>query len=95
MKKSLIQNGRYCYVCGTEYALHLHHIFYGTSNRKLADEDGAYCYLCYLHHNGSNKGVHFNKELDLKLKRECEKAWLDAFNADLSDFIKRYGKNYL
>lgn len=95
MKKSLIQNGRYCYVCGTENALHKHHIFFGTANRKIADEDGAYCYLCYLHHNGGNWGVHFNKELDLKLKRECERAWLSAYNAEISDFIKRYGKNYL
>ena len=94
MKNSLIQNGRYCIVCGTEKALHRHHIFYG-KNRKLAEQDGAWCYLCYLHHNGSKKGVHFNKELDLHLKRKCEKAWITANNAEISDFIARYGKNYL
>ena len=94
MKKSLIQNGRYCYVCGTEYALHKHHIFYGSANRKLSEEDGAYCYLCYMHHNGGNYGVHFNKDLDIELKRECQEAW-EQTKGTREDFIKRYGKTWL
>ncbi len=93
-KTSLIQKGRYCYVCGSENALHLHHIFYGNSNRKLSDEDGAFCYLCYMHHNGGNYGVHFNKELDLYLKKECQTAWENKLG-NREDFIRRYGKSWL
>lgn len=95
MKKSLIQAGKYCYVCGTDEGLHLHHIFYGTANRKLADEDGAYCYLCGYHHNMSKIGVHFNKTLDLNLKKICQEAWIKANNSSIEGFIKRYGKSYL
>ena len=94
MKKSLIQSGRYCLVCGTENALHKHHIFYGSANRKLSEEDGAFCYLCYMHHNGGNYGVHFNKDLDLRLKKECQRAWEEK-NGTREDFIKRYGKSWL
>lgn len=93
-KTSLIQKGRYCYVCGSENALHLHHIFYGNSNRKLSDKDGAFCYLCYMHLNGGNYGVHFNKELDLYLKKECQTAWENKLGTR-EDFIKRYGKSWL
>lgn len=94
MSKSLIQQGKYCYVCGKEYALHKHHIFYGTANRKLAEEDGAYCYLCYQHHNGSNMGVHFNKELDILLKRRAQTAWENT-KGNRQEFINRYGKSWL
>lgn len=94
MKKSLIQNGKYCLVCGTEYALHRHHVYGGSANRKLSEEDGAYCYLCYMHHNGGNYGVHFNKDLDLRLKRDCQRAWEEK-NGSREDFIKRYGKSWL
>ena len=92
---SLIQQNKVCYVCGTTQGLHKHHIFYGTGNRKLSEADGCYCYLCYLHHNGSNKGVHFNRALDLELKRRCELAWLHVNKLTVEDFIKRYGKNYI
>ena len=92
---SLIQQNKRCYVCGTTQGLHKHHIFYGIANRRKSEDDLCYCYLCFYHHNGSNKGVHFNRELDLKLKRECERAWLNVNNATIKDFIKRFGKNYL
>lgn len=94
MDKSLIQEGKYCYVCGRESALHKHHIFYGTANRRLSEEDGAYCYLCAMHHNGGNWGVHFNKPLDIKLKKRCQQAW-EEHNGNREDFINRYGKSWL
>lgn len=92
---SLIQQDKECYICHTTRGLHKHHIFYGIANRSKSEADGCYCYLCYLHHNGSTYGVHFNRELDLRLKRECERAYLSVHNATVEDFIKRYGKNYL
>lgn len=91
---SLIQDGRYCVVCGAENALHLHHIFGGYANRQISDVDGCYCYLCYMHHNGGNYGVHSNRELDLYLKKECQTAWENKLGTR-EDFIKRYGKSWL
>lgn len=95
MTKSIISNERVCYVCGTSLNLHRHHIFFGTANRKKSEEDGCWCYLCARHHNMSNFGVHFNHDLDIKLKQECEKKWLETNEKDIDDFIKRYGRNFI
>lgn len=92
--KSLISDNRVCWVCGTIYNLHKHHIF-GGANRKKSDKDGCWVYLCGYHHNLSDEGVHFNRELDLKLKRECETNWLERNGKTEDDFIREYGKNYL
>lgn len=75
--------------------LHRHECFFGTSNRKLSIEDGLVVFLKPELHNMSNKGVHFNKEFDLMIKKEAEKVWLEYYNKTIDDFIKRYGRNYL
>lgn len=64
-------------------------------NRQKSIEDGCCVYLCGKHHNLSNEGVHFNRDLDMKLKREMEQAWLMYYNKTTKDFIKRYGRNYI
>ena len=94
VSKSLISNDQVCHVCGSPFNLHKHHIFFGVANRKKSEEDGCWCYLCAKHHNFSNEGVHYNKELDMKLKKECEVLWVNK-NGTIEDFIKRYGRNYL
>lgn len=68
--------------------------FFG-KNRNKSIEDGCCVYLCPRHHNLSNEGVHFNKELDLHLKKEMEKQWIKTYNKTIDDFIKRYGRNYI
>lgn len=94
MARSILQDKKYCYICGTSQNLHRHHIFYGSGNRKLSETDGCVVYLCQAHHTGE-RGVHFNKKLDLSLKRKCEQAYLKQNNKTIDDFIQRYGKNYL
>lgn len=91
---SIIQDNKFCFVCGTGYGLHKHHIFFGTKHRKLADEDGLVVYLCYEHHLG-NSGVHNNKELNYQLKIIGQKAYMIHYNKTKEDFMARYGKNYL
>ncbi len=94
MVKSILQRGEACYVCGTTLNLQLHHIFYGTANRKLSDADGCVVYLCLNHHTGA-QGVHFNRKLDLTLKAKAQIQWQTHYNKTKEDFIKRYGKSYL
>lgn len=91
---SLIQKDKRCIVCGTTLNIHTHEVFFG-KNRKKSIEDGCCVYLCGKHHNQSNEGVHFNHDLDLKLKIAMEKAWLKKYDKAIEDFIERYGKNYL
>lgn len=74
---------------------HRHEIFYGVRNRKKSIDDGLVVFLRPELHNASSLGVHFNKELDLELKKEAEKRWLEYYHKDIEDFIKKYGRNYL
>ena len=89
-----------CYVCGTKDDIHIHEVF-GGYNRAHSKEDGMCVGLCGPHHNLSNAGVHFNKELDNKIKQQAEKIWIKTYVPDLDResqieaFIDRYGRNYL
>lgn len=91
---SILQNNKKCYVCNINYNIHTHEVYYG-KNRQKSIEDGCCIYLCGNHHNQSNSGIHFNHELDLKVKKIMEQKWLETYNKTINDFIKRYGKNYL
>lgn len=72
-----------------------HEAFFGVRNRQKSIDDGLVVFLTPEMHNMSNKGVHFNKDFDLKIKKEAEKRWLEYYNKTTDDFIKRYGRNYL
>ena len=91
---SIINNEKKCYVCGNTQNLHIHEIMFGR-NRQNSIEDGLCIYLCGKHHNQSNDGVHFNHELDQKLKKIAEERWIKYYGKSTEDFIKRYGRNYL
>jgi hypothetical protein len=68
-------------------------VFYGTANRKKSEEFGCWVYLCAGHHNMTDYSVHFNKELDLKLKKECQKEFEKYGSRE--DFRRIFGKSYL
>lgn len=91
---SILQKEKKCYVCGTSQNINIHEVYFG-KNRKKSIEDGCCVYLCGKHHNQSNAGVHFNKELDQQLKQDMEYQWMYYYNKSIDDFIKRYGRNYL
>ena len=91
---SILQDKKQCYVCGSTI-VHIHEVFYGARNRQKSIEDGCCVYLCPRHHNMSNNGIHFNKELDLGVKQSMERKWLETYNKTIDDFIKRYGRNYI
>ena len=42
----------------------------------------------------SDAGVHFNKQLDLTLKIECQERWEEEFGSR-EDFRRIFGKNFL
>lgn len=92
--KSVLQKKKMCWVCGTTYNLHDHHVFYGTSNRKQSEKHGMKVWLCGPHHNLSNEGVHFNKEFDRELKRYAQ-VQFEIKQGNREEFIKIFGKSYL
>ena len=94
MSKSVISDKKICVVCGAVTNLHRHHIFYGTANRRLSERHGCWCYLCGIHHNLSDAGVHFNKVLDDELKMLCQRR-LEAQGWTREQFMSVFGRNYL
>ena len=75
--------------------LHRHEVFFGTANRQKSIKDGLVVFLAPEMHNMSNRGVHFNREFDLFLKRIGQQAWMDYYGKTTEDFIQEYGRNYL
>ena len=89
---SIIQDEKECYVCHTTQNLNVHHIFFGTANRRISDRVGFWCYLCVEHHTG-NTGVHFNKKLNLELRQITQRKYEEMHSRE--DFMRLTGRNYL
>lgn len=94
MSESIISPKKECVVCHTTKNLHRHHVFYGTANRSKSEQWGCWVWLCGWHHNGSNFGVHKDRDLDYALKKQCQREWERRFGSR-EEFIKEFGKNYL
>ena len=92
MARSILQTEKECFVCRTTQDLQLHHVLYGTSNRKQADKYGLTVWLCLRHHTG-DRGVHFDKGLDLKLKEMAQAKFEETHTRE--EFIRIFGRNYL
>lgn len=93
-RKSIIQTDLdECWVCGTKQNIHIHHIFYGTSNRKQSEKYGCIIALCQEHHTG-NEGVHFNRALDITLKRTAQ-VYFETHIGNRDEFREIFGKSYL
>lgn len=82
-----------CYFCGSRKNLHIHEVYFGTANRQKSIRYGCCVSLCNIHHNLSNMSVHFNRDMDLNLKRTMQKRFIEVY-PDL-DFLKIFGKNYI
>jgi hypothetical protein len=92
MKSILQEDTDYCFVCG-RYGTEIHHIFFGTANRKLSDKYGLVVGLCYNHHRG-RLGVHNgNRELDLMLKQIGQTRFNNVYPDE--EFLAVFGKNFL
>ena len=69
--------------------LHKHHCLHGPFRSK-AEQDGLYVMLTVDEH----RRLHDSGEMDLELKQAAQRAWMEK-NGSTTDFIARYGKNYL
>ncbi|HIZ48322.1 MAG TPA: hypothetical protein H9810_06380 [Candidatus Gemmiger excrementavium] len=80
MAKSIMQDGKYCYICRKEYnintvsGLEEHHVF-GGPLRPLSEHYGLKVYLCHRHHNEPPLGVHFNATARWRLERDAKRAF--------------------
>lgn len=91
MSKSIMQNEKECWVCKTTQNLHRHHV-YGGGCRLVSEHQGFWIWLCAKHHNMSDEGVHFNRELDIKIKQECQREYEKTHSR--AEFMALIGRNY-
>lgn len=91
--KSILQKEKKCFLCDTTLDLHDHHIFFGSANRKISEANGFKVWLCAVHHNMSGYSVHHNRELDLMVKRACQKKYEETHSRD--EFRKLIGRSYI
>lgn len=94
MSRSIISNEPVCYVCGTPFNLHRHHVYPGSGRRQISEKYGCWVYLCARHHNMSNAGVHFDKKLDMHLRRLCQEKW-EGVHGNREEFVMAFGLSYL
>ena len=107
MSKSIIQSVKECYLCRqdasllgymgdlTSSGLHKHHIMYGTANRQQSEKYGIWVWLCVKHHNEDHGlyAVHYNKEVNLRLRKDAERHFLQAHTFD--EWMDVFKINYL
>ena len=92
--KSILQEKKECYICGSREHLQEHHCFPG-KNRKTSEENGFKVWLCLDHHTGSNYSAHGKdgKALALMLKKHCQMEFEEIHTRE--EFMALIGRNYL
>ncbi len=90
---SIMQEKKECYFSGTTKNLHAHEVFYGSAYRKLSLQYGCWVYLRGDLHNQSNRGVHYNRELDLRLKKETQAQFEKLYGHE--KYMEIFDINYL
>ena len=98
MRKPSILQGeeKKCYLTGYEGAgLDCHHIYFGTGNRRISDENGFWVWIRHDFHiaDSENDTPHNNPEVDLMLKKECQKKYEETHSREA--FMELVGRNYL
>lgn len=92
MSRNILQNEKECYLCPRRYSLERHHVISGVANRKLSEKYGLWVWLCHDHHTG-NRGAQYEKDLNMLLKREAQKAFEDLHGHQA--WMEIFRKNYL
>lgn len=97
--KSKIQTEKECYICRklfdicNDRGLHEHHVFEGWGNRRCSEAWGMKIWCCPMHHNMSQYGIHFNKDLDMDVKRDAQRIFEKEHSRE--EFMQIFGRNYL
>lgn len=88
-----MQEGKYCYLCGRTDALEKHHVFFGYPGRRHSDEHGLWVRLCPECHRTGKHSAHMNKDTNLHLKEDGQRAF--ELTHTRSEFMDIFGRNWL
>lgn len=91
-KKPPLYDMECCLICGSPY-VQWHHV-YPSDRRKISDREGCVAPLCREHHQGRT-GVHQDRKLDLWLKADCQRRWMEREHATADDFRKVFYASYI
>ena len=92
MAKSIMQDDKRCWFCGSRVGLESHHIMAGTANRKLSEKYGLKVWLSNRHHTGT-EGAQYDPEMNRQLKQDAQYAFERMYSHQL--WMEVFGKNYL
>lgn len=93
--KSILQDGKYCYICRKNYnintvnGLEEHHVF-GGALRPLSERYGLKVWLCHRHHNEPPNGVHFDPVARWHLERDAKRAFDAQHGPGAMNTLLRY-----
>ena len=59
----------------------------------MSEKYGLKVWLCADHHNMTDQGIHYNKELNLRVKRMAQ-IWFELEHGHAA-FMEIFGTNYL
>jgi len=91
MSKSILQpDDKCCFITGSVIYLDKHHIYAGVANRSLSETYGCWCWLRHDVHMSLHDR---DKDLDMYLKQECQKAFEKTHTRE--EFRNIFGKSYL
>lgn len=84
----------HCFISGSNVVA-IHHVFYGTANRKKSEKHGFILPLHPRWHTEGNQAIHRgNKALDTQLKQMAQ-TYYESHKKSRKDFIEEFGKSYL
>lgn len=90
--RSILQAEKRCYFCNRVSGLEKHHVFAGVANRKISEARGLWVMCCHDCHTGID-GVQYNKEKNLRLKQDAQRAFEKDHSHD--EWMALIRKNYL
>ena len=91
--KSIMQEEKVCYFCGRTTGLEKHHVFGGVANRRIAERLGLWVWLCGQTCHRGMDGAQYDKEKNLSLKADAQKAF--ELTHSRKEWMNIIGKNYL
>lgn len=98
-----------CYLCGCYGHTEEHHIFEGSANRSISEQEGLKVWLCPECHRFGKDSIHLdpNSERAINLKKEAQRKWEWKYREEHKEygnsalmmarleFLRLFGKSYL
>ena len=83
-----------CYLCGKYAKTEVHHIFEGTANRTLSEDNGLKVDLCLECHRFGKHAVHKDPAVMEALHRQGQEAFEEKIGSR-EKFMEIFGRNWL